>query len=120
MPCSTFVNDATYIVVPNVAGLQEWIPLASKAIGKRIAVESHDFVTRSLFKLRRKKITLYSLLIDIGYGEAQIINFAPRDGSDWSINHYVPAQEVAAWAMGVVAGCNAKHQPADAPVPPKA
>lgn len=98
MPCTTFVSDIEFLKTTGVASIDEWLPAAQTALGKRIAIQSAPFRTRRWFG---RVVTLYSVLVDLGYGEAQIVNFAPRDGSDRSINHYVPEQEIAAWLMGL-------------------
>jgi hypothetical protein len=46
-----------------------------------------------------KKTTLYSLAVDIGHGEFQMINFF-RGDSDTSINQEVPLDVLAALLMG--------------------
>lgn len=101
MTCTTFVTDSDFRDKVGIPCIDEWLQDAQKVLGKRIGITSAKFRTRRFFG---REIFLYSALIDIGHGQAQIINFAPRDGSSWSINTLVPAQEVAAWLMGIVTG----------------
>ena len=102
MPVTTFVDENAWYNIPNVSDLRTWIPLVIRVLGKRVSVEEREFVKRSWFGVKSYK--MYTVLIELGDGEAQILNFAPRNNSKCSINHYVTSQEVAAWAMGVVAG----------------
>lgn len=101
---TTFVNDADF-VTSEVPCIREWHVAAEEALGVKIAVQE----SRRRGRWWQKQAPpVYCVLLDVyggsGARQAQMINFAPRDGSEWSINTYVPAQEVAAWMMGVITG----------------
>lgn len=98
MPCTTFVSDSDF-QQPDHPAIAEWIHEASKRLGCRIGIARADAL-RGRWPFRKRE-RLYGVLLDLGHGQAQVINFAPREGSDWSINQYVPAQEVAAYLMGI-------------------
>ena len=104
MSITTFVTEADFITPDNDA-IREWLVQAENALGKKIAVKRAR-VTNSWWR-RKWSTPSYTVMIYLGAGQAQIVNFSPRDVSTWSINTSVPAQEVAAWLMGIVAGHNA-------------
>ena len=69
--------------------------------GKDWRIEKH--LQRSGF-FRKRLRELFCLYIGVGdgimgYKEFQIVNFY-RDGTDWSINHYVPAELLVAYMYG--------------------
>lgn len=105
MTATTFVSESDFIA-PDDPHIREFLSEAERVLGKRIAVRlSRDWSARRWWQRERPK--LYYVMVDLGNGQAQIINFAPRDGSSWSINHNVPAQEVAAWLMGICTAATA-------------
>lgn len=107
MTCTTFVSESDFLNKPDHPAIAEWHSPAEKALGRRIAIARRELTGRRVFFKRPPPAVFYIAMIDLGNGQAQIVNFAPRDGSSWSINHYVPAQEIAAWLMGIVAGGDA-------------
>lgn len=104
MPITTFVTDAEYSVSSHPV-INVWLADAEKALGKRIAI--YEISRWHGHWWWKKGMRLFSAMVEVGNGDAQVINFAPREDSEWSINSYVPAQEVAAWLMGICTGASA-------------
>jgi hypothetical protein len=101
MCITTYINESEKNQPTGIKALDEELTAVRKRTGDDWQVVT---VTRSVGFWRRKQVTLYGLLFDYaGTGiEYQIINFY-RDGTDWSINTYVPAELIVAYLMGVQA-----------------
>lgn len=105
MPVTTYVNEDFWSRDQEDKRISEFLREAEAALGKRIAAEGRD-TTVGTWPWFRRTWRVYQVLLDIGGGQAQVVNFAPRDDSDWSINTAVPATEVAAYLMGLATAKN--------------
>lgn len=75
--------------------------LNTKYPSSKWVVKSTNFLQGRLWW--KKKVKLYTLYSRIMGGEYQVINFY-RDGTDWSINTYVPAELIVAFLYGLING----------------
>ena len=73
-----------------------------KVSGKHVIVEETETVRRRWFRTVTRR--LYQVLWPLDGCEHQIINFGPGEGSESSINTWVPEQVVTAWMLGLVSG----------------
>ena len=99
MPICTYLREhELYRPIAN-ATVSEWLEHARKATGRRIQVQEHEFVQRRWFR-KPLKLLRYQILWPVFDGiEHQVMNFY-RDGSDWTLNTYVPAEMAVAYLMG--------------------
>lgn len=101
MPACTYLGEYEYASPSGVKALDEALS-ELRALTKddwRVAVRT--FVTGRLWW--RKEVRLYEIYCALGGGEFQVINFY-RDGTDWTINHYVPAELAVAYLYGTIGG----------------
>lgn len=86
--------------------------------GEDWRVELYEFeVGFFLWRSTRRIFTLYARILDgspasHGYGEFQIINFAPSEPGGYSINHEVSRTALIAYLHGVIAGTDATRRQA--------
>ena len=100
MPATTFMRPDECLAPTGHKTVDEVLRDLRSITGKDWRVEKH--LQRSGF-FRKRTRELFCLYLGVGDGllgyEFQIINFY-RDGTDWSINHYVPAELLVAYMYG--------------------
>ena len=101
MPACTYLGQNEYLAPTGVKALDEALAELRSVTGEDWRVAVRRFVTGRLWW--RKEVQHFELYCGLGGGEFQIINFY-RDGTDWSINHYVPAELVVAYIFGTIGG----------------
>lgn len=102
MCCCTYLNESEQVQKPiQNRHITEWLEKVNSLTGQGWIVKEHKTTRRRWFK---EVVTYrYELLVPTRLPEYQEINFY-RDGTDWSINFYVPAELIVAYLIGICAG----------------
>ena len=101
MPATTWLREDEFLQPTGHKVVDETLRELREVTGKDWRVDKRRTTTGHLWWKRH--VDLFSLYVRLGMtmlgDEFQIINFH-RDGTDWSINHHVPAELVVAYMLG--------------------
>jgi hypothetical protein len=101
MPATTWLRVDEYLRPTGNKMIDNTLGQLRTITGKDWRIEKHQTIKGHLWW--KHSADLFCLYLGVGDtplgSEFQIINFY-RDGTDWSINHYVPAELVVAYMFG--------------------